>query len=523
MEQAAALAAEESLEGLETEEEFDEESLQNHFTQSLELSTDVFEEGFKKAMALKDAPRFHIKKNSQFLTVKDYPYSWELLQKEFGPGYYHVQCKARSNGRILKSQTEMVGDPNEGRPAPEQEGKADDQQDNNLAVLGWLQQSQERAEIRAREMATKTENGFAQVMQGVMSMQQQSSQTMMQMMMEQSKQTQNLMLALFQNQQQPKGPDPMITLLSTLLTKEKPKDGMGFNEVLKLLADKERDTRTAVEKQYELIEKKADQLAEIKAEAMSSSSGEGEAEESLSKTLVKGFIPMLTQIVAQGGPAQIQQRLEEQRRLEDSTALREGFVEDHAVRPAIPAARPQPNAQNPSPRPAATPNHVATPTQAAPVTESVPKEAVHTSTAQDLVLDPRQKEAIFDFCAPDIGQAMIAGTAASKAVEDVLLKLEKEGLSRQTVATGFKLEDFYGFAEKYIPAEQMDAAKSWLKEFYEFIQKASVGSAQSARAESTRPSRNNGVRRDQAPVATGRGPVPARGTRVQPRQTAENI
>ena len=199
IEEAAELAANEAVEEIETEEAFEDDGIEVNFEPS-ELSIDVFEEGFRKAIALKDAPRYYIKKNSQFLTVKDYPYSWEQLQKEYGPGWYQVQCKARSNGRILKGQTEMVGDPNEGKAIEDHQDSMDhSESDKNLALLGWLQTNQERAEVRAREQAKSSENGLASVMQAVMMAQQESSKTMMQMMMESSKQTQNLMLAMMQD------------------------------------------------------------------------------------------------------------------------------------------------------------------------------------------------------------------------------------------------------------------------------------------------------------------------------------
>lgn len=522
IDEAAELAAEEALADVEEETSFEDdgdETVSFNFQQN-DLATDVFEEGFKKAMTLRDSPRFHIKKNSQFLTVKDYPYSWEQLQKEYGPGYYQVQCKARSNGRILKSQTEMVGDPNDGREVESEETDTQTAtQDNNLAVLGWLQQSQERAEARARETARSQESALATVMQTVMTAQQESTKTMMQIMMESSKQNQALILAMMQNNQAPKGPDPVVTLLTTLLTKEKPKEGMGWAEVMKLMKDAERDAENRTKNMYDMIEKKSEALAEIKAEAMSG--GEGEGEESLTKTLIKGFVPVLSQMVAQG-PQGVQQRIQEQRQIEGATAaLDEGFLERQALRPGISG----PNVPRPQPRQAPNRNvsTQVTVAQPAPVTgpQVVDAKPEDAPSPQESRLDSRQKEMIFNFCAPDIGQAMMTGTPASKAAAEVIVKLEKEGISRQTVANGFELEDFFGFAEKYIPAEQMAPAKVWLKEFYEAIKK--VATVRPEGPKLARPSNGANGHATPGTVATKRsGPSP-RGTRVQPRDNPKNI
>ena len=508
--EAAEIAANElalEIDGEEETQEFEEDGAELTFA-AAEAATDVFEEGFKKAMSMKDAPRFHIKKNSQFLTVKDFPYSWEKLQSEYGPGYYQVICKARSNGRILKSQTEMVGDPNEGKVESVDEGTAQTTHDNNLAVLGWLQQSQERAEQRAQALTKNNESSLAMVMQTVMTAQQESSKTMMQMMMEQSKQTQTLLLTIMQSNQQPKGPDPMITLLTTLLTKEKPKDGMQWGEVMKLMKDAERDAETRTKNMYEMIEKKSDALAEIKAEAMS---GGEEGEESLSKTLLKGFVPVLSQIVAgqnaQGQQMALQQQFEAQRA--GNPALNEGFVGEGPMRPAIGAARP---AQRPAQRPAPqqmrqteqamssrredlvptssgrnlfgseTPKPVSGSTEVqnqAPITQG-PMRAGRVERAEGATgpqasgLDARHKDMIFNFVASDIAGAMLQGVPASQASEVILKKLEIEGVPRQTVAQGFTVEDFHAYAEQFIPQESLGAAKVWLKEFHESIQKPEV-------------------------------------------------
>lgn len=480
---AAALKAAEEIE-FEEEPEEDDEIEEDAFQQpGLGFSLggeddyakdDVFEEGFKKAQSQNTAVRYHIKKDSQFLCVKGYPYSWEKLQKEYGPGYYMVMAKAMNNGHILKKQSEMVGDPTGGMAQDDETDTDTPHSDGNMAYLAMMNQFQERADAKAQAQAKAGETTMATVMQTVMTVQQKSTEMMMTMIQESNKQTQNLIMTMMQ-QNQNKGTDPMLALVTTLLTKDKPKDGMGFETVLKLLADKERDTRTTIEKQYEMIEKKADSLAEMKVEAMSA--GESEEEESGFKGLIKGFAPVLTQILQnhqanQPTPEQAAV-LNEQRRLQGG-GLDQGFIDDLATRKTVPAARPVQQIPNrPRPThvvPAPSGRVVSTGgDNSQPLHIDPSKLVVQAETTQEVPVNARRKDDIFNFCAPDIGNALMTGANASKTAIVVLEKLEKEGLSRQTVANTFRLEDFYRYADFYNLPEE---AKPWLKEFHNAIQES---------------------------------------------------
>lgn len=525
IEEAANLAAEEAVAELEQEEsapEFEDDGDNSPlFLQSQAVNAvDVFEEAFKKALKLNDAPRFHIKKNSQFLTVKDYPYSWEKLQADYGPGYYQIIAKRRSNGQLLKMQTEMVGDPNEGR---EEVADSDNEnvEDKNLQMLAYLQSQQERAESRAREASKSSETGLAAVLQAITASTQKSTELMMTMFIEQSKQTQNMMMAMMQQTNQPKT-DPLIPLLTTLLSK--PQDtGLKPLEVFKMVKDAERDAREQANRTNDLIDKRAKELAEVMAE---SGGGEGEEkEESFTKTLVKGFLPVLSQIMAQQQAAG-QHIAEGREQVGAQAALNEGFVEEPQkmipASPAAPVRRPHQAA-----RPPQAGARTAAPQNGAP---SVQATSTPATAPQELRLDARQKEAVFNFCAADIGQAMIGGANASSTASEVLKKLEIQGLSRQTVASSFTLEDFYGFAEKYVPAESMDAAKVWLKEFFDAVQNpqssqpvrsAGTGGPTSG-AEPVRDVTANG-NGTKPPVAQSRSKSAVPRARAQSREPSKNI
>jgi len=506
--QAAKIAASEAVQELESEiQDIEGEDTEILDMGSLEQpdSIDVFEEGHRRAVALNDSVRFSIKKNSELLATKDFPYSWDKVREDYGPGYYQVIAKRRSNGHLLKQQSETLGDPNQGR---DEETEVETQSEN-LSVLALISQQQERADARAREATQKAEGSLASVMQTVVQMQQQSNQQMMTMFMESAKQTQNLMLTMFQSQNKEPKENPLMPLVTALLTKPAPVDqGMNWGEVLKLVQDAETRAENRATKQYELIEKKADQLAEIKAEAMAGN------EEHDKPSMFQSLVPILSQVLAQGqgqppqfSPEQLANaRLEEQRRISGApAALREGFTESHGpptgglqaarraatgteTRPAIGAARPEPRRTMPNPgRPAPQPAKQASPQPPAAqtgagATVAGPTQVQKSESAQpktpEVVLDDRTKKAIFDFVGLDIGNAMLQGEKPGTTAEVVLKKLETEGIARHTVATAFKLEDFYGYADQFgLPPE----AKGWLKEFHEFIQNQAAPVATSGR------------------------------------------
>lgn len=439
-------------------------------------SLDVFEEGHRRAKSLNDTARYVIKKNSQFLCTRDYPYSWEHLQKEFGPGYYQVFAKRRSNGHILKQQSEEVATSPEFEAERKAQAQTQQTQSEGTATLALVQQFQERAEERARQDLRSNESSLATIMQSIAQSQQKSTEMMMTMFMESAKQTQNLMLTMMQ-QNQNKGSDPVMTLLTTMLTKDKPQPGMSFEQVIKLLQDKERDTRQAIEKQYEMIEKKSEALAQVKAEALTA--GEGGEDEGGLAGLAKGFIPILAQLAANKQnltpEQQVQMQMLEQRR-QAGQHVPENFMPDAQNRPAIPAPqhmrRPRPPQGPGGPR-ASNPGVQNRSAQVDPMREqpasqpqAMPKEVQVSKDPEAL---SRLKERILAVSGLEVVQGRAQGHKSSDVAERCLIGLEKEGISRQTVANTFKLEDFHQYAAAYgvtLSAED----EEWMKEFYEYVQ-----------------------------------------------------
>lgn len=546
IENAARIAAQEAEEedtAFESPEERDLDFASNDddLTPDYEREQkDVFVDGRKLAKTRFKSARWRIYREDKWLGTKEGDYSWEKVQKEYGGGQFRIVA-VDSDNKFLTSQSLEIEYPDSWKRSELEQPNAPEKEDSALATLGFLQQSQERAENRAREMVSKSENGFAQVMQA-MTMQQQKSQEMqMTMMMESNKQ----MMAMFMSMNQKPTTDPLAPFmpLITALVTQKPVDtGPKPMELIKLLEDAKREAKREAKEDQRTMHDTARKLAE----EMTPDASEGE--ESLTKTIIKSVGPVLATMMQESQKKAEMQAAEQlaAARIQQGhpQALNHGFIEGDPTK-AIGSARPN---ERRAPRPAPRPVEASTVTQPEPPkvenVSSVVQPTVATSgrdlsasgakggqeviaqpvTAKELVMDGRLQEQMFNFCAPDIGQAMLNGHSAAITARGCLAKLEKEGLPRQTVANAFKLEDFYAYAEKYgLPEE----AKGWLKEFHEAIASettkpkpasaVAVGASPVVRA--TNGSQSNGAAK---PATTRTSPTGVK-TRVQPRQHAKDL
>lgn len=424
---------------------------------------DIFEEAFRKAQALGDSPKFLIKKDGQFIASMTYPCSWERIQQRFGGGHYQVQARRASNGLILKNATEMIGeDPDAKKEVHETIHQEATNQPSFLEFMTLLNTTQEKAEQKAREAAIAAQSSNNLMLQTVMQMQAQAQQQFQAMMMELNKQSQNQ-----QQQQQAL----MTTIMSSLLAKKEGGEGFTAMSVMKMIQDASRDAEQRTKSWYELVEKKAEVLAEEKAQAMSSGSDENE---SLTKSVIKGFVPVLSQIMAaqgQGAP-QVAPPQQAPRQL------------------AGPVVRPNPNMpQNMAPGVPKYSGSAAPGVPAAPSVPATPQQVQKTEIASQSVnvdkmrvvgpaMTPASKEKptnteelelknlIINELKGDIAQAFMLKKSAAKTAEACLKKLEKKGVMRQTVLDTFTIEDFFALASQY---GVLDQAKPWITEFYEAI------------------------------------------------------
>lgn len=479
IEEAANKAAEEAV--TELEGEFDPNPFEDrpdledmaladeHHAQSSpeELGgKDVFRDAWTKAQSKGDVPQYYIYKNGTWIANRPYPYSWEKVQKDYGPGHYRIVAKSTINGQNLVIQSQLVGDPTLDFDEKEEPTQPPPQPHQDpLAFLTAMTQVQERAEAKAAQMSVNQTNMMATMMQTIMQSQTQSQQQFQMMLLEMQKQ-QQMMAA------------ENTKLLMTMLTQKaqtKDEGGLKMTEILKLMQDAEKNAESRAKNMYELIDKKAEQLAEIKAEAIAGSSEENE---SFGKTLIKGFVPVLSKMIAQG-PGGIPGQ-----NIPGLMTPQMPVIQDPLQK--IPAATSGPVHQ---PGPDQVSRTVVAPGPASTTSGVDPaklhrerkimkeqKEMMSRPTRTQRLEAERTKEQqlrfrkqteLLDIVGSDIVQAMVDRIPAKDVTEGILLKLESTGVPRQTVAKLFTLHDFYNHARRLGVPEEAD---EWLKEFYEAIQ-----------------------------------------------------
>ncbi len=457
----AEIAAQEAIQELEGQETFDSPESrdiqlaiaeQNSLTDREVDEKDIFAEGKKKFIARNTSGQFRIYRDGAWVGTKPSTFTWEKLRREYGKQGGHFKVVAiDGNNTFAGSQSLEVA----AEEVEEQEFHSQEPRGNSsLEMLELMKENQREAEAKAQSQQT----GIASIMSTMISMQTQSTQTMMQMMQKSAEQNQALILAMLAKKDEPKGPDPILTLLTTLLTQKPKGDELTGVQLVALLDKAKTEAKREAREDLKMIDEKAKKYAE-------DMTPDNTGEESLTKTIIKAFAPVVADLAAkQQAAGQFQAQAPGNR------ALNEGFVEGREFRPAIagPARPAQPPQRRPQPPAGASvsPN----PPKSAPVSagdgQSVEKGPVAAAPAQEMSENDRLQIAIFNVVALDIGQALMSEESASKTAAECLGKLEKAGFSRQTVAKAFTLEDFYRIGKQ---AGVPDIAKPWLKEFHESI------------------------------------------------------
>lgn len=450
------------------------EDMDINFTQSfteddshaLEQEYDFFESCYNVAKNRNQFPRFYIKKDGQLLGSMNYPCSWEILQKTYGGGHYNIQARDAGTGRYIKSISELVAEPlsTEDDYPSDFESSSSHSGTNTMELLAMMNRFQEQSESKVRESTMSQSNSFAAMLQTMMSSQQESSLQMQLMIMEMNKQSQTQA----QSQQQ-----LLTTLLTTMLTQkpsEAPKSDFNALTVLKMIQDAEKNAETRTKSWFELIDRKAEALAEEKAASMK---GESEGEESFTKSLVKGFIPVISQMVQAQGQAQPQASLQAQEleahKLEQQQLMLQKARAEQQRQAVLSSAKPaKPSQAEPPAR------------QELKNINTLKKETKDMSTTTD----DKLRENIVNICQSDIAQGFILSRNARSVATHCVKKLEKANILRQDVIRVFKLDDFFALAERYGVLER---AKPWITEFYETLVKEEVAGLTASAPTASKP------------------------------------
>lgn len=269
-------------------------------TEEIASTEEVFIQPAAQVIKNGGSPRFKIKKEGQFLTTVNHPYSWEQLQKDFGGGFYAVTC-IDEKGRHVKTESQSVAEP------PGRNGAG---RDSGLGFQGHEQQNESNDfsnQLNSlsmwKTMSADVENKAQQAADRERSASQQMTQlmtTMMTAMMSTSEKsasgTQMMFLEMMKIQQQAtkdisESTNRQIQAMNDRFEKlfSKKDDGISMHQLQKDLRDAEDRGYNKAEKIFELIEKKSEEKADLKAELMTAGEGDG----SLLSGLTKNILPLL--------------------------------------------------------------------------------------------------------------------------------------------------------------------------------------------------------------------------------------
>lgn len=427
-----------------------------------EPDLDFFNEVYRIASSRGQSPKYYIKKDGQLIGSMNHPCSWEILQKTYGGGHYNIQARAMGTGQFIKSTSELVADiaapetPHHEDVKPAQSGAY------NLELLAMMNKFQEQSENKAAASAAAQSNSLAAMMQVLVSSQQQSSQQMQTMILEMNKQAQ----AQAQSQQ-----TLLMTLITTMMNQKPVEAKSDFNAltVLKMIQDAEKSAETRTKSWFELVEKKAESLAEEKAAALSS---KDEEEESLTKTVIKGFIPVISQLVQSGGinssspqTGPSHQEIQRAQMIDAARRHREEQARLNAPPEKTPGLAPRPGV--PQSFDGTKPVQNAGPLNRNNVVNL--KDAnKNTNLTEDnkVSAESELKKKIIETIQGDIAQGFMLNRKAANVAEHCVKKLEKRGIMRQTLTQTFSLQELYDLAQHYGVLEK---AKPWITEFYETL------------------------------------------------------
>lgn len=267
---------------------------------TFETGVDIFKKYDDICVKAGDLCKFRIYKNNEFINTRTGPYSWEQLQKDFGPGQYRVQAYSASNGRILRTETQMIGaDPTLSQQAQAQQvvnvevekmrlenERLKAERDAEIAKREREKEEArwERKEKRDEEMSiAKLALSFSKI-----NSEPGKDNQIMQMIVEMQKSTFELM------NQQKNDTAKMIESLAKLVMDSKPKSEVTPLDLIKAQQEAYERGKAEERRIQELVEKKAEVLAEKLAD-----NDEPVEKDSLSETLIKAFAPVMAGALAQ--------------------------------------------------------------------------------------------------------------------------------------------------------------------------------------------------------------------------------
>lgn len=269
-------------------------------------ASDIFRQAYEFCQKNDDVAKFKIWKDGNYITLKNWPYSWEQLQKDYGSGIYKVQAYRATNGHIIKQSSECIGNPDPiGTPKADEKSEQPAETFNNqFVMLNFMQKEREaaRREADAREERLRRE------------MQERADKERSELERRGDKENQQmqLMLEMFKAQAESTA---RLAEDRARQTEERARKDL---EMYKTMMEETRKSDERHQKQIELLAKKLEEkpketsfvaqlkeLLEVKEliqEMDGGGSSEEDGKESMTDSVVKAFLPMIGKAMSAQGP-----------------------------------------------------------------------------------------------------------------------------------------------------------------------------------------------------------------------------
>lgn len=458
----------------------------------LDIGMEIFKKYNDICTKAGDLCKFRIYKNNEFIRTISGPYSWEQLQKDLGPGQYRVQAYSASSGKILRTETQMIGeDPALAMSSPQNQAinievekmrlenerlKSEREamrleKEAAIEAARWDRKEKRDEDANIAKLAigmmqaqNKPDNSKTEIMQIIVDMQKSNFE----MMKEHRNDTAKMMEAL-----------------AKLVIDSKPKSEVTMLDLVKAQQESFEKGKAEERRIQELVEAKAEELAEKLAD------NDAPAEkDSLTETLVKAFAPVMANALTQPRPSPQSQQLSGPRRQQPRQHPKSLMPDPNpgvVVPPGTPGA---PSAKmetsNVVTMPRANLQELNKPLDqdseenAEPVSDTVDKSPnIHLNGSSELkkTVDGTshlsqdeagvEEMAIRDLAIPVIADRLVNGIDPIVAASDILVELQKSGVTAKEVVKHWSLSKLITYAQSLgVPPE----ANPWFEAFFNEIE-----------------------------------------------------
>jgi hypothetical protein len=432
---------------------------------------DVFAYCYNKHIQNGQMIDFCIFRGNAQIATREYPYSWDELMNEFGPGHYQVRGRLVNTGVWAKgSETRLLADPrgSRGGGGSFRFGKADEESaeaqapksDPIAAMMLMIQQSNERAEQRATEQRERDEERRREEREREEARRRDEAANRQKMIELAITSLPTLLTTVAGVLKRPEPPrDPLLERLLLKLENQNPNQGVLDTKMLLELEQKARERENAARKEgreeMEKLFELAEERAETRAAEMIQNQG-GDKNETVTEALIKGIAPALGALLMKGQvPPQIAEQPapeaanDEAIPVEQTGTAEVVQTEGATVTPIRSEGTPQ------------------VPAVVKPKPGKTAARPVNVKKRNTLSPEDYDRKKVFDLLMPffmDAFSRMSQGVqlTAEGAARESLEMLKLKGFSQSRVLELFTRQHFDAFVLKRLPEEY----HSWFNKYY---------------------------------------------------------